>query len=134
MNTHKIFVIDDEQGVLNAINSILIDYNVFIETNPYNALERLKEEKFQIIIVDYQIPVINGLEILEEIKWMYENRKPYICILATASGTTYLFKKEFENKLFTYFLEKPIDADKLRHLIQKSMTLLYMKNNVPLHQ
>ena len=154
----KILFIDDEQGVINAVKNILVDYTVVTEINAFDAIERCKQEEFDIIIVDYWMPVIDGIEVLEEIKEIQKshdlctinaanrnstkskytpntnNRNPVksgcIRILATASGTTYLFQEELKNNLFSYFLEKPIDAGKLIKLIQKSIGSLNPENNV----
>ena len=61
----KILAVDDEEYVLNAIKPLCLDHDLEIETLPLKAIERINKEKFDIFIIDYQMPHINGIELLE---------------------------------------------------------------------
>ncbi|MBN2439982.1 MAG: response regulator [Spirochaetales bacterium] len=119
----KIYAIDDEQNVLNMIENICAPHEVKTELYPEKAVEMIKREKFDIFIVDYQMPVMNGIELLEVIKEIYVD-DVYIGIFCTAFGTIHLFKEEFTRDLFSYFVEKPFDAESLKEIVNRSVAKL----------
>ncbi len=63
----KILLVDDEQNVLNALRRELKSYYE-IETfdNPLKALARCRETQFDLVVADYKMPDINGLEFLKD--------------------------------------------------------------------
>ena len=119
----NILAVDDEAGVLKIIANTFQDYNITTETSSLKALEILEMKKFDIFIVDYQMPQVNGIELLEEIKRIYYD-KQYVSILATAYGTIHLFKSEFVQGLFRYYIEKPFNIDFLKDTIKRAITTL----------
>jgi len=123
MNKLKILAVDDEENVLYCISNTLDKYDVTIEKSSVAAMHLLEKEHFDIIIADYQMPTINGVELLEEAK-KYSKNKHYIAILCTAHGTTYLFKDEKENGLFQFFLEKPFTTETLSKVVARAVTQL----------
>ena len=129
MNKLKILAIDDEQNVLNSIKQFCLDYDVTTETLSLKAIERIGREKFDIIIVDYQMPKLNGIELLEEIKEVFTDRK-YVSIFCTAYGTIHLFEEEQNKGLFDFFIEKPFVMDKFKKTLQKAITVLDPKVSI----
>jgi len=123
MNKLKILAVDDEEYVLNAIKPLCLDHDLETETLPFKAIERIKKEKFDIFVVDYQMPQLNGIELLEEIKEVYADRK-YVSIFCTAYGTMYLFKEEQCGGLFDFFVEKPFESETLKNTLQKAIDRL----------
>lgn len=123
MEEVKILAVDDEAGVLKVIKSIFRDYNVTTESDSLKAVERIKQEKFDIFIVDYQMPNLDGIEVLEEIKETYKD-DPYVGIFCTPYGSIHLFRDEIMQNLFSFYLEKPFEIDDLKNIIKKSIIKL----------
>ena len=74
MNTGKIVVVDDEKIVTSAFKTLLKvegfpDAHFF--NNPEEAIEFLKENQPDLVISDFIMPQMNGLEFLTEVKKMY---------------------------------------------------------------
>lgn len=74
MNTGKIIVVDDEKIVTSAFSTLLkvegfLDAHFF--NNPKEALEFLKENTPDLVISDFLMPEMNGLEFLLEVKKLY---------------------------------------------------------------
>ena len=123
MNKIRILAVDDEPGVLKIIEDNFQDYDLTTETSSVNAREIIQTEQFDIFIVDFQMPDVNGIELLEEIKRVYSD-KQYVGILCTAYGTTHLFKSELVQGLFTFYLEKPFDLESIKLVMMKAITTL----------
>jgi CheY-like chemotaxis protein len=123
MNKLKILAVDDEINLLYCIANVLREYDVVYETLPLTAVQLLEEQHFDIIITDYQMPKVNGIQVLEEAKELYEG-KPYVGILCTAHGTTYIFENEKKAGLFHFFLEKPFTTETLTKVVARAVTQL----------
>lgn len=66
----RILVIDDDQGICHLLARILQKegFNVVAETSPSNAINSFKSNNFDLVITDFYMPEMNGLELLGEIK------------------------------------------------------------------
>ncbi|MCP4725328.1 MAG: response regulator transcription factor, partial [bacterium] len=65
MDNISILIVDDEQMVLDSIRSFLeleTEFNVLTSTSPVKALEILGQNDIEVIITDYLMPVMNGIE------------------------------------------------------------------------
>lgn len=80
-NGYKILVVDDEQGVIDSISIFLkrSGYNVYGITNPVEAIETMKKEQFDLLILDYIMTPIHGDKVIEEVRKF--NRDLYILLL-----------------------------------------------------
>jgi DNA-binding NtrC family response regulator len=98
-------------------------YNLTTETNSIKALNIIEKEKFDIYIINYQMPKINGIELFEDIKEMNKH-SPYVGVICIPVGTNYILKEELISGLFHYFLEKPFEKSNLKEIVEKSLVLL----------
>ncbi len=69
----SILVIDDEEDILKVIENYFIKSNIEKEKiifalNGEEALEKIQNNKIGLIIIDLQMPKINGIEFIEKIK------------------------------------------------------------------
>lgn len=77
----KILVIDDEQGVIDSLKVYLgkEGYIVEGETNPLLGIEKIRNNYYDILILDYIMMPINGDKVIEEIRKF--NKDIYIIVL-----------------------------------------------------
>ncbi|MBU6953286.1 response regulator [Hahella sp. HN01] len=63
-------IIDDEENVLRAMQRILRKkpWKVLTFNDPYEAFDALKKEPVDLVISDYRMPEINGVELLNALK------------------------------------------------------------------
>ena len=126
----KILAVDDEPGILRIMRSICHQHDITTETSPVKAAERIRKETYDVFIVDYQMPYKNGLELLKDIKDVYEN-KDYVSIFCTSNESVYLYKDELISGLFDFFIEKPFEIDNfLETLDHAGKKLEYLRNEV----
>src|SRR5438093_7439615 len=69
---HPILVVDDEEVVLVSLRDTLSreGYHVTTAPNAVEALARLKEQAYSVVITDQQMPMLSGLEFLAQVKEM----------------------------------------------------------------
>ena len=77
----KILVIDDEQGVIDSLKVYLGKEGYIIEgeTNPLLGIENIRNNYYDILILDYIMMPINGDKVIEEIRKF--NKDIYIIVL-----------------------------------------------------
>lgn len=80
-NGYKIIVVDDEQGIVDSLSIFLkrSGYDFTGLTNPLEAIERVRNEHFDIMILDFMMDPIHGDEVVEEIRKF--NKDLYILLL-----------------------------------------------------
>ncbi len=88
MNTNKILVVEDEKDTLFILERLLLknNYQVFTATNGQEALEMLKKMMPDVIIADWTMPIIDGIELCDIIK-KDEKYKLIYFILLTARAS-----------------------------------------------
>lgn len=64
----NILVVDDEQGIIDSITTFLPQYHIKGCTNPLEAIETLKNEHFDLLILDFLMMPIHGDKVVEEVR------------------------------------------------------------------
>ena len=80
-NGYKIMVVDDEQGIVDSLSIFLkrSGYDFTGLTNPLEAIEKIRAEHFDMLILDFMMDPIHGDEVVEEIRKF--NKELYILLL-----------------------------------------------------
>lgn len=106
-----VLIIDDEQEICSSISMILEyeGYAVDSTTSAIEGLRKFNEQDFSAVLLDIQMPEMNGFEVLKKIK---ETKPSTSVIIISAHGSVENAIKATKLGAFD-FLEKPIDRDKL---------------------
>ncbi|PIK16496.1 response regulator transcription factor [Halobacteriovorax sp. JY17] len=84
MEKKKIFLLDDEQDMLDTISEILSkEFDVVAENNCLKAIDMLKVNKFDAIILDINMPMMNGLDVFREISRFIDLTKTAVMFLSS---------------------------------------------------
>lgn len=80
-NGYKIIIVDDEVGIIDALSVFLKREGYLITgvTNPLEAIELVKKEHFDLMLLDFIMTPIHGDQVVEEIRKF--NRELYILLL-----------------------------------------------------
>lgn len=80
-NGYKIIAVDDEMGIVDSLSIFLkrSGYNFTGVTDPMEAIERVKSEHFDLMILDFIMTPIHGDKVVEEIRKF--NKELYILLL-----------------------------------------------------
>jgi len=126
----KIFIVEDDFS-LSKLYQMIFELHGFtisgIAINGKMALEMYQsfEEKPDLIIMDYRMPIKNGIETMKEIFNLNTNEHPNILF---ASADNNIKKVALENGAID-FIEKPFT---IKSLIDKVMMILKNSNSTPL--
>ncbi|MFZ4403675.1 MAG: sigma-54-dependent transcriptional regulator [Pseudobdellovibrionaceae bacterium] len=119
----RVLVVDDDSGLRLSIKSALDEISLVQEVHEafdgINALEKIKasEFKFDLIILDVDMPRLNGLETLKKIK---EIDPSIIVIIMTAYATVDSAVQAVKDGAYNY-LSKPVSSEDLVALVEKAV-------------
>jgi two-component system response regulator YesN len=117
----RVLIVDDEENVRFLLQRSLarLDPGLKVQTaeSSVQALELLKGESFDLVITDFQMPYMNGLELCEAIRREYPKVK---VVLMTAYPSTQVAGRARDLALDGYLI-KPFSA---RHLCGAVHSLL----------
>jgi CheY-like chemotaxis protein len=114
----KVLLVDDEREFVQTLSERLLmrDMGSAIAYDGESALNLIKKDEPEVIIVDLKMPGINGLEILRKVK---ETRPEIEVIVLTGHGNEEDRKLCMELGAFAY-LQKPLDINVLSETIQQA--------------
>ena len=124
----KILLVDDESHIRFILDEILADegFITIKAANGKEAIAQAKKENPDVVLLDYQLPDMEGPEILKKIK---EYNSNIIIIMLTAFGD--LKKAVTCMKLGSFdYLTKPFDNDEIVMVINKALKNNKLENEV----
>lgn len=124
----KIVVADDEPRIRKMICRLLTDegYEVVPVENGREAVEAFLSFQPDVILLDQQMPVMTGVEALEEIKRISPNQ---VVLFVTAFGSISLAVDAVKKGAYD-FIEKPFDNDKLLLTVSRAIEHSRMKGEI----
>jgi two-component system response regulator HydG len=127
----KVLVVDDDAGLRLSVKSALISSNRFEVDEAFdgiNAMEKVKatDKKFDVVILDVDMPRLNGLEALRLIK---EHDPGIIVLMITAHATLDHAVQAVKDGAYNY-LSKPVSGDELLALVDKAVSAHTMISNI----
>ncbi len=105
--------VDDEENVLKALKRVFLEenYNLLVAANAEQALDLIERESIQLVISDFKMPGMNGVELLREIK----KRKPGILrIMLTGHADVQAVMGAVNEGAVYKFITKPWNDEDLR--------------------
>ena len=114
----KVLLVDDEREFVQTLSERLImrDMGSAVAYDGESALNLIKEDEPEVIIVDLKMPGVDGLEVLRKVK---EKRPQIEVIILTGHGHEEDRQLCMELGAFAY-LQKPLDINVLSETIQKA--------------
>ena len=127
---YRILIVEDEPISLEMLSKTLKeDYNVLTADNGKKGFELYKKFNPHIIISDLNMPIMNGIELIQKIRELDQNSK---IIITTFKDDVQTLLQATELKLFKYLI-KPIDFIALKNIIKESIEELNRFNTVALN-
>jgi DNA-binding NtrC family response regulator len=107
----RVLLVDDEEQFVDALSERLTirDYEITTSLNGEDALEKIRQYNYDVVILDVAMPGTDGIEVLREIKKL----KPLTeVIMLTGHGTVETAIEGMKRGAFD-FLMKPCDTEEL---------------------
>jgi DNA-binding NtrC family response regulator len=126
---HRVLVVDDDQGLRFSVRQTLANAGKFITEEACDgleAIEKIKGSHFDLVLLDVDMPRLNGLEALTLIK---EHDPSIIVIIMTAYATIDDAVRTVKEGAYNY-LSKPVKPDELVQLIARALNAQSMISNI----
>ena len=119
MENKPILIVDDEKNIRMTLSQSLESLEIETDTasNGEEALAKLKEKDFGLILLDIRMPGMDGMEVLRQVR---EIRPDIRVIMITAYGTIESGVEAIKLGAVD-FLQKPFDPDEIRQLVSTVM-------------
>jgi CheY-like chemotaxis protein len=115
----RILLVDDEAELVESGIRVLrwMGYQVQGATDPTEALEMIRAQphQFDLIISDYSMPQMDGIQLAEEIKLI----NPGIPIILLSGYSSDVPQKQIKSTVINGFITKPISKNELSIVIRK---------------
>jgi len=115
----KILVIDDEQNIRRMLARVLSSEGFIVKEaiNGLEALKRLEEENYSLVLLDLKMPGLNGIETLKKIR---KNDLNLPVIMMSAYGSILEAVEAMKLGALDYLI-KPFDIEELKILIKRAI-------------
>ena len=123
-----VLVVDDDPDLVESVSMKLesLNFNVAKAYDGVEALDKIKEARPDLIILDVMMPRKNGYELCDELKKSDEYKDIIIVLLtavADAVTSTSFTHMDGKTTMADDFIPKPIELDKLMEMVQENLDL-----------
>ncbi|MFC1954442.1 response regulator transcription factor [Chloroflexota bacterium] len=125
-NRKKILIVDDDPDIRDAISAVLEhhSYEVITASNGTEGLDKLRDERPDLMILDLLMPVMDGYEVLKELQDPRRSKYGKIPILLQTSVKEDASRRRYELETglelnVDDYVEKPIDPGTLVTRVEK---------------
>ena len=118
----RVLVVDDEADAVELLREFLAGkgYEVLTASNGEEALQKVKEERPHLILLDVRMPKVNGLEVLKRVR---EIDKEVGVIMVTAVNEEETGREALQLGAFDY-ITKPLDLKYLEQSLWVKLTMM----------
>ncbi len=113
----SILIVDDEEVMREFLSEVLEDFSIEKACDGHEAISKIKEKKYDLIITDMKMPGISGEEVVQFAKKTCPNSK-----IIVISGYSSLFSVGNTMRFgISAFLSKPFTIKQIRSEVEKSL-------------
>ncbi len=112
---NRVLIAEDSSVIQNLVKKILEFQNFEITAvkNGEQVLQMLQKEPFDIILLDINMPVMDGMESVKAIRALSDKDKAKVPVVAITGNARNYSEEEFKEAGFNEVLMKPLNFDKL---------------------
>ena len=115
----RILVVDDEQVIRDILADFLASEGFVVEAveSGEQALEKLKDKHYDLMITDLKMPAMGGLELLAAVQ---ERKLPVVTVIMTGFATVETAIQAMKQGAYDYIL-KPFKVDEVVQIIRRGL-------------
>lgn len=119
----KILIVDDEKFIRNGISAIIGNnfpelFQIELAKNGQEALEIMKKIEFDLVITDINMPFMNGIDFIKEIRQILGNLE----IIVISGYDEFEYARQCMKYGVKNYLLKPINDKELVEIVKETMT------------
>ena len=117
MGNYKILIVDDEEVILMLYKEELEEegYDVITTGDGYKLLEKIAQEKPDLVLLDIKMAEYNGLDLLQDIRKTFYNIPVILCSAYSS------FKGDLKSIAADYYVVKSSDLTELKQKIKMAL-------------
>jgi len=110
----KILSIDDNEGITETLGDVfeMSGHEYFSTNSGIDAIELIKNNQYDVILLDYSMPEFSGLDVIAKLETM-GNLRDFNIVMFTASSISESKINELIQKGVREVIKKPIEVDDL---------------------
>jgi CheY-like chemotaxis protein len=119
--TKQILIAEDSSVIQNITRKILQSQNFELTSvkNGQQVLDALSDGYFDVILLDINMPVMDGMECARMIRQLPDTNKANIPIIAITGNARNYTMEEFRQAGINEYIQKPINFDVLVETVKK---------------
>lgn len=119
----RILIVDDEKFIRNGISAIISNnfpelFQIELAKNGQEALEIMKKTNFDLVITDINMPFINGIDFIKEIRQIFGE----LNIIVISGYDEFEYARQCMKYGVKNYLLKPINDKELVEIVKETMT------------
>lgn len=132
---YRIAIIDDSQAIVDLSRSTInrrmeqlgyeVEIDTFLKGKSFHST--LLEKKFDMVLIDYDMPTMNGLETVEKIRSLQKGMK-YVFVVSRTFPD--LLEALQQDKIFGVYIKNDLYFDNVIHLIVDQIKLKEIESRV----
>ncbi len=122
MSMHKKVLIAEDSSVIQNLTKKILqqqDYEIKSVKNGQELLKAIETENFDVILLDINMPIVNGIECAKAIRGMADPLKAKTPLIAITGNALNFTVEYFKSVGFNEYLQKPLNFDLLVDLVSK---------------
>lgn len=121
MSKLRVIVADDIFTNRLLLSEILEDlgHEYFLAKNGKEAVDELNIKDYDLVLMDIEMPVMNGVEATRYIREELTEPKKSIAVIALTAHNPKLFFDDYKDVGFTMLLTKPYSVNKIKELLNQ---------------
>jgi CheY-like chemotaxis protein len=120
----KVLVAEDSSVIINLTKNVLMfeNYDIVAVKNGKQVLDRLAVEDFDMILMDINMPVMDGIECTKAVRALEDKQKANIPIVAITGNYKNYTMDDFKRAGLNDYIQKPLDYDLLLATVKKHLS------------
>ena len=115
----QVLIVDDNRDITGLLSRFLKAKGIenVVTNNPFDGLERIKEEEYDVVLLDISMPEFSGIDIIQTLEREKILKDQKIVIFSATAFTTSQINDLLKKDGIHGCLKKPIQLDELLSVI-----------------
>lgn len=121
MSAKRVLIAEDSSVIQNLARKILEfqNYDITSVKNGEQVMQILDKEDFHILLLDINMPVMDGMECVRQVRALPNKTKAEVPIVAITGNAKNYTEEEFKTAGFSDVLVKPLNFDRLVEVVNQ---------------